>query len=1049
MTGWRRGAHFSFGWLVGVWLVVAWTAALGTISVRAENYPFKRFTTVDGLAQNSVFNIRRDSRGFLWICTGDGLSRFDGARFVNFTMREGLSYAVVNDLVERRDGSYWVATNGGGVCRFLTESELSKLPPERAGIRFQVYQVGASAMSNRVNRLLEDPSGRLWATTDEGIFTLEGDRFELIAPEYARSGLWGEPLLDRWGCIWFYGTSFGGFERRLVRRLPDGRFIRYDIGDLPTGGNYYRLLADPQGFFWLSGSNESVLDNNRPAVFVFRPEAPETIATDRVHLATGQIHPFSALLKGGRFALPERPGTVSVIASDPGDSLAALGCPSDGHVWFFTRESAVEFDREVFHAYSAAEGFAPTFVSCMNEDGDGNLWFGERDGSGAVRLTRNGCVTFSTGDGLSSRVILRIIDLGDGDFRVQTETGRFHRFDGRRFDAGFVPAALRRGANVLTTLDVTRDHTGEWWIGTVDGLYRFPAVPFESLEHTPPIAVYSTKDGLAHRVVRQVREDARGNLWIGGPLNLQRWDRTRNVIETPAFCANLQNSEISGLFLDPRGAMWVSFFEGGLARIRDERADRWGVADGLPRGRTYAPCLDRLGRLWVPTTSGGAARIDDPTADRISFHPLTQKDGLNTDTLGKIIPDRRGRLFFLTGRGLDHYDPDTGRFRHFLEGDGIPNFLFDGFIDAENRLWLASRNGLARLTSPPERRTRPTVCVGGLRIGGTDVPIPATGLSTIALPELAPDRNTLDVVFVGVHFVASDPLLIQYRLNDDPWSAPADQRAFTFANLRPGRYRVTVRGVTSGGIPSRNEAVLSFSILPPLYLRWWFLLLAATAVGLGLYGVYRYRVRRLLELERIRMRIAADLHDDIGSNLALIAGLGEMMSRQATGERLTERLSLIADTSRRSMDAMSDIVWAVNPKKDNLTDLVLRMRRFAEDTLTPRDIEFDFIAPEASRNWPVSAEVRREVHLIFKEAVNNAARHSGGGRVAIETGVSAGELFMTIRDDGRGFDAERVSEGNGLASLRHRAEKVGGRLTVVTAPGTGTTVKLNVPLRRF
>jgi ligand-binding sensor domain-containing protein/two-component sensor histidine kinase len=1045
MAGWED-LKFPLAWR---WLVVVWLAALGTISVRAENYPFKRFTTIDGLAQNSVFNIRRDSRGFLWICTGDGLSRFDGARFVNFTMREGLSYAVVNDLVERRDGSYWVATNGGGVCRFLTESELSKLPPERAGIRFQVYQVGASAMSNRVNRLLEDPAGRLWATTDEGIFTLEGDRFERIAPEYARSGLWGEPILDRWGCVWFYGTSFGGFERLLVRRLPDGRFIRYDIGDGPPGGNYYRLLADPQGFLWLSGSNELILDRNRPAVFVFRPEAPETIQSDRIRLDIGAARPLSELLKGERLPLPERTGTVTAIESAPGASVAALGCPSDGHIWFFTRDAAIEFDREEFHVYSEAEGFAPAFVSCLTEDGDGNLWFGERDGSGAVRLTRNGCVNFSTGDGLSSRVILNIFNLGEGDFRVFTEAGRFHRFDGRRFDAGFVPAAFRRGAFTLTVADVTRDHEGDWWIGTNDGLYRFPPVPFDRLETTPPKAVYNVGEGLAHRVVKRVREDTEGNLWIGGPLNLQRWNRATNVVETPAFCANLQKSEVSGFFLDPNGALWVSFFEGGLARIRGGRADRWGVAEGLPRGRTYPPCLDRLGRLWVPTTSGGAARVDDPTADRISFRALTQKDGLSTDSVGEILPDRKGRLYFLTARGVDRYDLDTGRFRHFLEGDGIPNFIFDGFIDGEDRLWLASRNGLARLTSPTERKTTPAVFLGGLRIAGTDAPLPAAGLSNVELPELAADRNTLDAVFVGVHFVASDPLLIQYRLNDGPWSAPSDQRAYTFANLRPGRYRVTVRGVTSGGVPSRNEAVLSFSILPPLYLRWWFLMLAAAAVGLGLYGVYRYRVRRLLELERIRMRIAADLHDDIGSNLALIAGLGEMMSRQATGERLTERLSLIADTSRRSMDAMSDIVWAVNPKKDNLTDLAQRMRRFAEDTLAPRDIEFDFSAPEASRNWPVGAEIRREAHLIFKEAVNNAARHSGCEHVVIETGVSGGQLFMTIRDDGRGFDAERVSEGNGLASMRHRAEKIGGRLTVASAPGTGTTVTLNVPLRRF
>jgi len=200
----------------------------------------------------------------------------------------------------------------------------------------------------------------------------------------------------------------------------------------------------------------------------------------------------------------------------------------------------------------------------------------------------------------------------------------------------------------------------------------------------------------------------------------------------------------------------------------------------------------------------------------------------------------------------------------------------------------------------------------------------------------------------------------------------------------------------------------------------------------------------------VRTRIASDLHDDIGSNLSLIAGLSEMLGQPArrANPQMAERLSVMADVSRRSVEAMSDIVWAVNPKRDNVLDLAHRMRRFASDRFAARNIEFHFDAPNPNQNVKIGAEARREVFLVFKESVNNIARHSGCKSAEASLKIERGMIILKLSDDGHGFDEASMDYGQGLDSMRRRAEKLGGQLDLISQPGAGTTVILKAPLGR-
>jgi signal transduction histidine kinase len=282
---------------------------------------------------------------------------------------------------------------------------------------------------------------------------------------------------------------------------------------------------------------------------------------------------------------------------------------------------------------------------------------------------------------------------------------------------------------------------------------------------------------------------------------------------------------------------------------------------------------------------------------------------------------------------------------------------------------------------------------------------------------------------------------------DQDWSEPTFKREVNYASLAPRRYRFLVLAVNAQGVPNEIPASLSFTILPPIWQRWWFMMLAATLFGLVVYYLYRYRVMRLLEVERVRTRIAADLHDDIGSNLTRIAILSEVANSRLNGgdAELEKPLAAIARISRESVSSMSDILWAINPRRDSLHELIQRMRRFAGEIFAGGKIECDFRAPADEHNIRLGADVRRDLFLIFKEAINNTARHSSCAHVVIDFRLEGPYFVLKVSDDGNGFDVTAATEGHGLISMQRRAGNLHGEFSVKSQPAQGTEITLTVP----
>jgi signal transduction histidine kinase len=283
---------------------------------------------------------------------------------------------------------------------------------------------------------------------------------------------------------------------------------------------------------------------------------------------------------------------------------------------------------------------------------------------------------------------------------------------------------------------------------------------------------------------------------------------------------------------------------------------------------------------------------------------------------------------------------------------------------------------------------------------------------------------------------------------DETWIASGARRYAAYTNLDPQEYIFRVKASNSHGVWNEAGTSIRITVIPPYWKTWWFRIIAILLLGFLLYGIYRYRLSQVLALERLRLRIANDLHDDIGSELSSIALESDLIARRLPKEKPEqERLLAVGRTIRHSADSLRDIVWIVNPDQDKLQDLVTRMREIAVTML--RGIHSSFRSDGPLATVPLEMEFKRNVLMIFKETLNNIVRHAQATRVEIEAGLNAKQLRISVKDNGLGFDVAAPHGGRGLKSLQSRASAIGGKIEIHSTPGSGTRVYLETNIIRL
>lgn len=1046
-----------------------WLACLAfTLTVRSERLPVKIYTSADGLGSSFVDFLMRDSRGFMWFCTRDGLSRFDGSHFITYRIGDKNAPPGIEGIAETSGGVYWVTTTGG-TYRF--KADVLSRPDKESGDR---PYLNAEFIDEGRGTVFEDKAGGLWYAGGD-LYRLH-DRNGKVEWEKIGLSLPLNPKLPRLifqtrvapdGCFWI-NTNQG-----VVRRFPDGRMVLYQHDtDLRLGA--VSLMIDGSGRVWIVWGDD---------FYVIQPPSLDSLA-QLPNLTVQPLVPTqtSSTTADHEVRLPESAGEILKLnESVPVSPIRRLFRSRDEHVWLSCGDNLLEFDGHVFHSYGAGQGLSSGMAE-IAEDSAGNLWIG---GTGLQRLDRRGLSTFDGADGLKSDRLFAISEASDGTLYFANGDFFLSRFDGRHFQS--TRPRISAGARALwTSRYALLSSANEWWILTTDKLYRFAAANLQT-----PLATYDSHSGLAANEAFQIFEDSHGDIWLSQQpsrdedFGLYRLKRGEQRFYRFTAAENLPEGSAASCFAEDRqGNLWVGFYEGALVRFANNRFEAFTSDSGLPGGFVVGMHVDRQGRLWLASSRDGLRRVDDPTASKPSFVPLTTAEGLSSNNARTITEDKLGNIYVGTVRGVDRISAD-GRIKHYSVNDGLAaDFVVDSHCDKSGALWFATTNGLSRLQpAAEERQSAPGVLLGGLRIAGEEQAVSELGDAQIQKGDLAYTRNNFQIDFFGMDFRAGETLRYQYMLEgaDSRWSAPTEQRTVTYANLKPGSYRFLVRALSADGLASEKPAVIGFKIIPPIWLRWWFITLAALLVLALFYLFYRYRLShlrqvnaaladakraeedlgksredRLTELGRVRTRIATDLHDDIGASLTQIAILSEVARQQSikgNGASL-DPLKSIVNVSNELVETMSDIVWAINPQKDHLQDLVQRMRRFASDILSAKGIGLDFYTPPYAPEIPLGANPRREMFLIFKESLTNIVKHAEATQVRIEFDFSSQSLTLLIADNGKGFDSARVESalfegqkgGHGIVSMKKRAAEMNAKFEIDSGDDKGTIVTFQLPL---
>jgi signal transduction histidine kinase len=534
--------------------------------------------------------------------------------------------------------------------------------------------------------------------------------------------------------------------------------------------------------------------------------------------------------------------------------------------------------------------------------------------------------------------------------------------------------------------------------------------------------------------------------------------------------------DVRCLVEDGRGHLYFGTHGRGLGRLR--LADRVTVHftrdEGLGSSTVHALFADSEGTIWAGTQGGGLARVTDRWISRIR-----PEQGIQHETVCQILEDHTGRIWLATlGAVVSATKSDLNDC-----ADGKSSFvatlLFDlheGFtrVDfvggnqpaaartSDNRLWFVAGKGLG-VVDPDEATScelgPPPMVIENVRVGDVNLQL-STGEPNQPL-RLLPGAENLEISYNALSYVAPRRVRFQYQLAgvDDDWVDAGPGRKVRFAQLPPGSYTFRVRGSNSDGIWNTEGATLKLILAPYFWQTAWFrlllLVLGIASIAGAVYGFARVRHRRKLmlveqreTLERERGRIARDMHDEVGAKLTRITVLSRLvLRRNLLSGKSAELLTGLADAARECVRRFDQIVWTVNPQNDSLQDLADYLANDAISYFDNTGVELRLKIPDELPELPVSATQRNNLLHAYEEAMSNALRHSGAHSVEISMKLEGAVFRVIVKDDGQWRERPETSgPRHGLDNMQTRMSDIGGQCAIERSQGSGTLVRLRVPL---
>lgn len=977
---------------------------------------FRPWQREQGLPENSVHALAQTRDGYLWIGSDDGVARFDGVRFVTFGLREGLRSGPVRALFEDSRGALWIGTVGSGLTRWQEG-------------QFTTFTMRDGLPANSITALGEDSEGRLWVGTDAGLAVWQNGR--LMVPGSAKP-FKGKAITtlckDRQGVLWVGATGAGVF------RLLEGKFAALTDGSVDELlQEPHCLLEDKAGRIWVGAGDDFVLCRDGGQWRRYR--IPR-------HLA----RPY-----------------VSALAEEP-----------DGTVWAGSvSEGLFQFKEGKLAAINASSGLLDNAVESLLVDREGNLWVGT--GAGLNRLRRSNLLVFGQNEGLGYGPVQGLAEIEPGVIWAGKPNDGLYRWEGRNFSRLTAAGLSRRYPEVISLL---MSRSGDCWMSGANGLWRF-----KEPKHAAGEAEVASLPGLS---VIALAEDWDGGVWAGTREG-QLW-RLRGS-EWLAQTNYSQSHPITAILHDRDGILWLGTEGDGLYRCQAKSQAHFERGSGLLSDWIRTLYLDAQGTLWIGTTSGGLSRWRDG-----KLTTFTTREGLPDNTISQIMEDGKGRLWLGSNRGIacvakrELEDLVVGKIavvypQAYGRAEGMPSeectggFYPAGLKTQSGQLCFSTLKGIVVADPRPQNAEAPapTVVLEETMIDGVaaDMKPPRaaggkSGKPNPAAPageaeiRVSPGKHRLEFRYTGMSFSSPERVRFRYRLEplDTDWVEAGARRTAFYSYVPPGQYRFRVIACNSAGIWSEAGASMSLIVSPHLWQAWWFIglaslgLLAAVAGTVGIVEKKKHQRRlKLLEQERAleheRARIAQDLHDDLGSSLTRISLLSDLARADKDSPSQVEvHAQKISQSAGQTVRALEEIVWALRPGSDSLQSLVEYIAHFANELFEGDNAHCRLDLPHDLPTHSLPPEMRHNIFLVVKEALTNAFKHSHAREVRVQAKASARTLEIVVQDDGLGFEEQALppapGKRQGLGNMRRRAEDMGGTLTVASAGGKGTTIRLVV-----
>lgn len=951
---------------------------------RLSQYAHRQWTQAEGLPQDTVRALTQSRDGYLWIGTEEGLARFDGTEFTVYTRDAGaLPNNLVTALWAGGDGSVWIGTAGG-------------LARHHAG-RFTIFTAKDGVPAAFITSIHEDSHGAVWVAAGLSLCRYQDGHFTRFGQEHGipAQGV-RAAIVDRWDRVWVasYG-SFGIFEHeRYHEEMP---------GSALGGGITLSLALDASGRVMTGGTNGmSVMDGGQRRVLGIADGLPaafvRAIARDR----------DGAVWIGTNSGLCRRVGTRVESVSEP--------------------------------AFPASE-----WVWCLFEDREGNLWVGTNSG---LHLFRDqNFAVFGKNEGLPSDQPTTVLQARDGAIWVGFHDAGVGRFA----DSRFVPVA---GLPTPEVFSLRETSTGEMLVGTRSGLTRIRG---------KEVTTYTPSDPVGRHNVFDAMEVAAGRLWLGtnrGVVELEDGHEKNPIAGGP-----LLNDAVVALLAASNGTRWAGTFGSGLWRWRNGRADLITVDQGLSSNQIRSLSEDDDGTIWIGTTGGGLAFYRDR-----KFWRCTAANGLPSDNVAHVTDDGMGWLWLSTTRGLARVE--KARIKALTQnpearlpvvvfgiGEGLKSMncapgwpaSTGGGRSRDGRLWFPTVAGLAavRPWKLEQDSAPPPAQVVEVRVDGADV-VPS------AFASLPPNARRVEFRYAAVRLAAPESVRFRYKLEglDGQWIEAGTRRVANYNTLPSGHYRFVVAASDSRGTMFGEAGSFSFERTPHLWERVWFRWLVAAAIALLVWLISRWRI--LQERHRFslvlaeRARLAREIHDTLAQGYVGLSSQLEAISMLVPRDP-QKALSYLKLAQKMAQHSLTEARRSVMDLRDQALEgqtLPQAMEQTSRMMTAGRDLQ---ATVQADANLPaVSKETEQQLLRIAQEALTNAMKHARATRADIRLRRDGNALKLLITDDGAGFDANNafLAAGGhfGLLGMRERAQRAGGTLRLETAPGSGTTIEVTVPI---